>query len=359
MALVSDRSRRIAFCLLVAVVAVACASPNSAGVSVESVQADIVFGVKEPLEPVTPANVGGKGSGEGGLGEDVFVGEELAFEPTNRPGSRPPLFGNVKKPANPCPPAAANAFPDREATLNVHPPKTLPPEGVYRWKREGQQTDPNGTSDITGFEERLVQNVEVQAESETRLRYTFQTLQPSVTSGAVTVTDWYVDSNPAADQDVNSPVSGDRVTAGEPERGVVIRGFDVLNRKGDNIGSVNFAAGGGLLVVPLPIRSGERFASAAIDTRSGQSYRIEGSVIKRTQIDACGTVIAGWQIETRFAFPGGSATYNYVVAPQFGGLLLQEVIDQTAATEDGQEVKTKATFTIGQQNPDPLPKEEE
>lgn len=362
-ALVFKHTRLVGAALAAAVFAGACASPNDPGVAVDSAEADIVFGVKEPLEEVTPANASGDALGEDDLGNDEFVGEELDFGPTKKAAPKP-LFNNTRT-SNPCPPAAVNAFPDREATLNVNPPKTPPREGIYRWKRQGEQTAPDPldpakqlTTKVEGFEDRLVRNLAIVSESETRLRYTFDTVQPNLGSATVTETRWFVDSNPAADQDVNSPASGDRVTAGEPERGIVIRGFSILDRRGENRGAVNFTPGAGLLVAPLPIRTGEVFASAAVDTRSGQTYRIEGKVVKRTQVDACGTVIAGWQVESRFSFPNGFATYNYVVAPQFGGILLQEVIDQVAETEQG-EVTTKVTFTIGQQEPDPLPKEDE
>lgn len=361
--LVYKHSRLLGAVLAAAIFSGACASPNDPGVSVDSAEADIVFGVKEPLEPVTPANTGGGALGEDEFGNE-FLGEELSFGPTKRPGPRPPLYSSGGGKVD-CPPAAQNAFPDREATINVNPPPTPPREGLYRWKRTGEQTAPDPidgtketTSKIDGFEDRLVQKVEKLAEDETNFEYTYETVQPNLSSSTVTVTRWFVDSNPAADTEQNSPVSDHRVTAGEPERGVVIRGIDTLNAKGENVGSVNFTPGAGLLVVPLPIRTGETFASAAVDTRSGQTYRIEGTVVKRTQIDACGKVIAGWQVESRYVFPGGSATYNYIVAPQFGGVLLQEVLDQEATDSEGRPVKTKVTFTIGQQDPDPLPKED-
>lgn len=363
-ALVFKHTRLLGAVLAAAVFTGACASPNDPGVSVDSTEADIVFGVKEPLETVTPANVGGGAFGEDDAGNE-FLGEELSFGPTKKPGPRPPLYsGGAGKVA--CPAAALNAFPDREATINVNPPFTPPREGLYKWKREGEQTKPDPldatkevTTKVQGMEDRLVRNVKVASETETRAQYTFDTVQPNLGSSTVTITHWFVDSNPAADTDQNSPVSGDRVTAGEPERGIVIRGFDTLDRNGENVGSVVFTPRAGLLVVPLPIRTGEVFASAAVDTRSGRTFRIEGKVVKRTQVDACGTVIAGWQVESRYSFPGGSATYNYVVAPQFGGVLLQEFLDQQAVNDNDQPVKTKATFTIGQQEPDPLPKEEE
>ena len=361
--LVSKRSRLLGAVLAGMIFVGACASPNDPGVSVDSAEADIVFGVKEPLETATPANTGGGVFGEDEFGSE-FLGEELTFGPTKRPGPRPPLYSSGGGKVD-CPAAAQNAFPDREATINVNPPPTPPREGLYRWKRSGEQTAPDAiddtketTSQIEGFEDRLVQNVEKVAETETNLEYTFETVQPNLGSATVTVTRWFVDSNPQADQEQNSPVSEHRVTAGEPERGIVMRGFDILNRKGENQESVNFTPRAGLLLVPLPIRTGETFASAAVDTRSGQTYRIEGTVVKRTQIDACGTVIAGWQVESRYVFPGGSATYNYVVAPQFGGILLQEVLDQQSADSEGRPVKTKVNFTIGQQDPDPLPKED-
>lgn len=361
---VSKRSRLLGALLAGSVFVGACASPNDPGVSVESAEADIVFGVKEPLEPVTPANVGGGAFGEDEFGNE-FLGEELSFGPTNKVGPRPPLYSSGGGTAAACPAAAVNAFPDREATINVHPPLTPPREGLYKWKREGQQTAPDpldeskeSTRTLSGLEERLVQKLEMVSQTETRAQYTFETVQPNLGSATVNVTRWFVDSNPAADAEQHSPVSEHQVTAGEPERGIVIRGFDTLNSKGENVGSVNFTPRAGLLVAPLPIRTGETFATASVDTRSGQTYRIEGQVVRRTQVDACGTVIAGWQVESRFVFPGGSATYNYVVAPQFGGILLQEVLDQQATDDEGRTVKTKATFTIGQQDPDPLPKED-
>lgn len=350
---------------LLALLGAACAKPDDPGVSVSTLSADIVFGVKEPDQPVSPFSgpatpvAAGEGTANVDLPEEVFQ-DDNPLTPKSKSFPRPSLRATSQAD---CPPAAQNAFPEEQAFVNIFDPATgepaeprMPRAGLYRWKKEGTQiTETQGfkiETPISGFEQRLVKNVKELRKTATQVQYSFDTVQP-VTGGQLT-TSYFIDSA-ARSAEVAPTASNIRASGGAPERGLVLRALEATDKSGNRLAPpVRFIAGEGLLLVPLPIRTGERFRSVAVDPASGTTMQNEGQVINRVQVDACGEVLSGWLVKGRLSSRNLSQTYEIVFATQFGGILIQQKVDEVATSPRGR-TTSKITFTQGQKDPDPLP----
>lgn len=339
---VSDRRRFIGLIVALALASAACGQPNDPTVRLQNVQADIVFGEITPPNNAAPAN-----AALGPLGEADDFGEVDEFDFDDKSGilsrlpPRPPA-------AEPCPPAGLTDFPEQEASLNV---LGTPRVGLYRWVRQGEQSltaAPTLKLPVSGFEKRLVRAYEKESDT----AFTFETVQNEFGSGQIVVTRYRVKTAPTQQR-----VGPTDVRVGEPDRGIAIisiRRFD--SKTGAALST--FAPTPPVLVLPLPIVPGEAFEGAGIDPVDASTLRIQGSVRKRQQVDACGDVIDGWLVEGTRTFSGGlgqatgTQTYNYIVATQLGGLIIQEFVESNSA-----EGSAAVTFRIGQKDPAPLPEE--
>jgi hypothetical protein len=73
------------------------------------------------------------------------------------------------------------------------------------------------------------------------------------------------------------------------------------------------------------------------------------------EVDACGDIISGWLVEgtrTISGDPSGPQPYNFVFAPQLGGLVLFEKFN-----ERNPQGFFEYEFTIGQPEPDAVEEE--
>lgn len=338
---VSRYRRRVspaALCIAMALVAGACGDQAEPTVRLQNVQADIVFGEIEP-PPSAPANTS---SGALGEADDVIEVDEIEFDDKGFLTRLPPRAA----PIEPCPPAALTEFPDREASLNV---EGKPAIGLYRWVRNGEQTltaVPGVKLPISGFEKRLIRAVEEENET----TFTFETVQSEIGSGQIVVTRYRVKTAPTQQR-----VGPTDVRVGEPDRGIAIYEIERFDPKtGASLST--FAPTPPVLILPLPIVPGEAFEGVGVDPAGGGSLRIQGSVRKRQQVDACGEVIDGWLVEGTRTTSGlnpedsTTQTYHYIVATQLGGPIIQEYVEASDA-----QGSAKVTFRVGQQVPDPLP----
>ena len=333
------RGRAVVLVALLGLVASACGEPAEPTVRLQNVQADIVFGEITPPTPAAPAN---QASGPLGQADDIIEVDEIEFDDKGHLTGR---FSPPSRPVEPCPPAELTEFPDKEASLNV---EGKPAAGLYRWVRSGEQqlTTPPIKIPVSGFEKRLIRAVE--AESDTT--FTFETVQSEMGSGQIVVTRYRVKTVPAQQR-----VGPTDVRVGEPDRGIAIYEIERFDPKTAASISV-FAPNPPVLVLPLPIVPGEAFEGVGVDPATGSSLRIQGSVRKRQQVDACGEVIDGWLVEgsrtTSGLSPEDSATqvYHYIVATQLGGWITQEYLESQDTTGSA-----KITFRTGQVVPDPLP----
>lgn len=315
--------------VVAAVLAGACVRPDDPGVAVTKVQANIVFGVKPPPEPVAPA-----------LPEEASVLTEAPPEPV--PLAFPPLAfqpaplprPGARRAGGDCPPALATAVADKPAEISV---SGQPEVGLYRWKREGS---------VTGFERRILRNVKTEADGVV----TFETVQPTVGRETVTVKAFRVKPRPVNESaNAGSAPVGPRV--GEPDRGVSLVSSRELDANGNAVAT--FEPVTPLLLLPLPVQQGEKYQSVAVDRRSGQTMVLDVTVQRRQRIDACGDLVDGWLVDgtlTDTAREGGAVETGYVVATQLGGMLVHE---RYRAAEG--EAPVDLSFTLAQLRPDPAP----
>ena len=83
--------------------------------------------------------------------------------------------------------------------------------------------------------------------------------------------------------------------------------------------------------------------------------QINGTVSKRQQVDACGEMVDGWQIDMTVTYSTATSSTppqnrSMIVATQLGALPIAEHIKATDAVST-----VDIQYTIGQVRPDPLP----
>lgn len=366
-----DRIHVLALTMALSFVLGACVQPDKPGVSVTALNADIVFGVKDPAAP-GPANTPLPDTSAGPVldasgpsraaidtDEDDLPSQDFGPPTTVKKSFPRPNFESTTSNASDCPPAALNAFPEENAPLNV-PKDRLPLEGEYRWKRTGTYETPNAldpskpvVNNADGFERRLIQKVTKEADdpvTKDRMRYTYEVVQPEVVSGFIATTRYRVDTA-AQSAEFQNTLGPERASGGEPERGLVIKNVSRQDAGGNR--GPGFAPTTGLLIGPLPIRTGEQFTSVAVDPTTNQSMRYEAQLIARDRVDACGEIIDGWRVEGTLTSSGrtsqSSIKYTTIVAPQLGMIPIYEKIEAPGVNLE---------YTIGQKVPSaPEPEE--
>ena len=359
----APRSRRASALVasLSMLAATACVHQKSPGVGVKPLQADVVFGVKPPTADQVPAPNLGELAAPAQFASSPRRGAQLADEGADETTVPKRHFVVPLATKQPCPAALQNAFPEKEASPT---PAGPPDEGLYRWKKGGSATYsslPGQTFPIGGFESRIVRRPKVNATSTnpntgaTNIDYSFETVQPTGDgSGGVTVTGWRVQTNPTSVNEQPNDTNA-RISGGDPERGIVLKSIQKLDSKGNTVSAFSFSPG--LLMLPLPVSQGETFSSVAVDTKSGNSIQLQGTVTKRNPVDACGDEVDGWQIDATRTFSGPdfstfSGSYSYELATQLGGILIFEKFDDTNPGGTAHR-----EFTLGQLHPSPVPED--
>jgi hypothetical protein len=371
----------------------ACVSPNSPGVSIKKVEANIVFGVKEPVKG--PPNV--EPVSEGSAVSDI--GLDLSGITFPVPRLRPTV------PKVPCPPAALNTFAESAADQVTHAPAA----GIYRWKKNGVVKESAGSvafdRPVRGFEQQIIQNVSPvmqdpvpradttptdSAKPPPDSIFTYEVVEPDlVTSGQTVVSKYQVktDANqlhyfpPVATPNVSTttaptvgpakitlPQVPQGVGAGDPGRGLALMSVTYKDDKGNTAGT--FTPQPGILLFPLEaqIFPGEVFRAGGVDPTSGATMTIDGHVIGRDRVDACGEELEGWLVqETQTISSGAAGTTvtreaDYIFSTNLGGIILSEHFVAPSPTQGGaasQVPVSMPTYTldlsIGQSKPSPVP----
>lgn len=325
------------------VLVAACGSQGEPSVGVKGLDADVVFGVKTKA---------GTQAGAGPSLTGVEPDEEISLVPADDevPGQR--RFRQDVQPTEPCPEAAINAFPAEPATDQV---TRVPTAGLYRWKRGGTSVirSVNHEQRLSGFEERLVENVRTISESENPVSeyqdrrnkvYVFDTVQPF--GDGVLRTTYQVKTNAEVQREARPFTGNPRARAGDPERGLAIM-REVYEERGEAVTEKVFSPG--LLLVPLPMSVGENFSSVSQVSREG-TVTFTGTVAPRERIDACGDMVEAFRVRGTMERPGLSTAYNILVATQLGALIVQEQyeFDDAVGTHD-------LVYQLGQLKPSPLP----
>jgi hypothetical protein len=370
----SPRLEHVAALAVLVALSGACVKQDAPGVAIEKLQSDIVFQAAADVE--APAAVPVPNVSDAPV-QPSFASSDVELEfPPEPPRSAAITTPRASVPTvtlrapTTCAEAAINEFPDEVTPLNVptEPEVRLPKEGLYRWKKSGEAPSAAGVLPITGFERRVIQGVQLLQEDEQvevggnvlqrqGATFKYEVLQPDLRTGAPTLTTYVVKTNGQVreqDPPVQEIGGGGAITAGEPERGVVIDRIEAIGSSADRDDSFNPQTG--LLLLPLRVRAGERFQSVAIDPSTGQTLRLTGEVRQQERIDACGEILEGWRVNSviESSTSDGPIVYNYIIAPQFGAVLIEEQVERS--TPDG---VAKLRFTLGQRDPSPVTPQEE
>ena len=357
------RKPALAASALALAVSAACVQPEETKVSVKPLEANIVFGVTPPPAPLPPFAPGADVTADAtpvaaqGAAGDVDISEleeGFTFKPRPKLGAA----------SNPCPDAALNAFPERQAGQKAD---TFPKVGTYRWKRGGKYTV-SAFADhpipYSGFEKRVVQNVKViRDEPDTPdtqgvqtggggKEYTFETVQPSGLGTGKITSFWRVKTNAASATPRSLTVTGPN--NGDPERGLALEGIKVEDENGSTVSDYRFPTG--VLYMPMPAIAGTRWQAAAVDPKTGETLSIEATLGERDRVDACGDIVEGWRVKSTLTYAGEqsiSITYDYIVATSLGAILVYEGQDFQSADNGG--THYQLSYTFGQLKPDPLP----
>lgn len=346
-----SRSALAFLALALALGASACVSPDAPGVTIDTIEADVVFGIDKPEDAVVPANTN--------IGVVPADARNAGFDMSrfrNPVADRLPPLVSVDAPEETCPkaPPTAGALDPAEATITG-----MPKEGTYLWQRLGTQRTPSGeeviTTEIKGFEKRQIRNVQPIDDPFDENAYTFEMVQALLDRPVVQVRTFKVKPQTSAQVAPGGAVVVDEPRANDPEGGVSLIKIQEFDQNGQSLGS--FTPSSGLLLVGLPIDPAETFQSVATDPKTGQTIVQDAAVRGRGRVDACGDLVDGWRVESKQTRSDvvGEVTYNYLLATQYGGMPILEEISTVSA--DG--VETNVIFTLGQLEPDPLDSESE
>lgn len=344
-----SRSRLVGALLLVGVVTSACVSPGDPGVAVENLEADLVFGIEEPTPPVAPGN-----TNPGPIPSDALDnGFDMSTFRNPAADRLPPLPGDGAPAEETCP----KAPPTAAAEVPVDATITGPPvEGVYLWQRSGTQIVPGTgdeepvTSQITGFERRIIRNVQPYDDPFDPEAYTFEMVQTLLDEPVVQVRTFLVKPQTTAQVAPGGALVVDEPRVNDPEGGISLIKVEDFDEDDQRLGT--YEPSNGLLLLGLPVDPAETFQATAIDAKTGQVILQDAAVRGRARIDACGDLVDGWRVETSQVRSDvvGEVEYNAVFATQYGGVpILEEV---STVTAEG--LETHVTFTLGQLRPDPL-----
>jgi hypothetical protein len=346
-----DRLLFLALIALVGVLSAACVRPDKPTVAINKLEANLVFGVTKPPEQVeTPIQQAA-----------VQVAQlDEVFQAFNFPDAPLPAFNNVpliSAPKVACPTAAPDAAPAKAAEVTITGPV---PMGINRYKVGGFFTEASGQVPFAPdrFERRIVRRFKELSPTLT----TFEVVQPVLGRPDRFVVATYEVNTAGLNRNPSNGVGVITTPGvGEPERGVSLVRMAEVDKNGRELAA--FEPTFGLLLLPLPVTAGEQFQSVAVDPKSGQTITHESIVLRRQRIDACGDLVDGWLVETNrvvsrnpaatdVSSGNSSGKYSMIIAPQLGGLPVQERIIIDAGCPAG---PCDISATLGQLSPDPLP----
>lgn len=331
---------------VVVVTAAGCVKQSDPKVAINKVEANLIFGVKPQAEPApTPFQAAAAEVAE----VDLTPQQEITFD---LPPPQSPVFSTLPAPKSDCAPAPPSAAAELPVEVNINGD---PRVGVYRWKVQGTITGADGSAKgkTSSFEKRFVRNVTKVSDNV----YTFEQVQPIPGSSLVAVNTIRVNTAPIsqnADPGFNNIATVPSV--GEPERGITLDRIDYLDRNGSSA-KPSFQPTTGVLLLPLPVQSGESYKSVAVDPKTGQTIVHEATVTRRGRIDACGELADGWLVDAKQTLTAGQGeppqevTYSYIVGTQYGGELINEHFSTVAPSGDVYSLE----YTLGQLKGDPLP----
>jgi hypothetical protein len=305
----------------------ACGSPASR-VEVDRDQTDIVFGFTTPSPRPAPTAAAPKAPPP----EEAFV----PFTP--KPFER--IFKS--EPTAACPTAEPNAPIEGSAGTEV---KGRPLPGTYAWKASGHTVVAGHDIPLVGDLKHYVRSVETYedaafGESSSGDAFTYEEIEPTQNSSGAGL--WLFAYQTKADS-----------TSADPEAGLVLKRIDALKSNGGFADTFFSPFGGGLLMVPFPIKAGQTWNTATVDFQRQRTFQLTGQVLRREAVDVCGKLIQGWHVDAEIVGAGTDATVDYIVSGEHAGQIIAVAIDGTYL---GVTYKDAAFHTAALE-PKPLPEE--
>jgi hypothetical protein len=300
-----------------------CVHAGASDVKVNTVDAELVFGVKVPAESA-PSPV-----------EAAVMPEQQIAQPLRQP---PPLFRNnvfdiplyVGGVVNEdeivgCPSEIRKPLPRRNANAEVD---GEPLVGALQFNGTyvvNQGADPPVTP--LEPETRVLRHYVKNAHKS----FTYEVVQPYgkyflVSTFLVKPQSTGQSAKPATEPVIESPRA-----RSDPEAGLVLKRTEVVDANGKRApGTTPFAPATGVLLIPFPVSS-EDYSSSAVDPNTGRTFRLTASVKARDRINACGEPVVGWVVQTYVSISDGNNAndayeWHYLVAPQYGAMIIAEKI---------------------------------
>jgi hypothetical protein len=265
----------------------ACAPKEEVHLSVRDLSSDVVYGDQskpKPPPPIPAASI-----------RPTFPSFIQPPSPPPRPGFTPP------PPKEPCPAAAVDAFPVVEASPRV---RHAPAPATYVFRQSGEVTIGTETFEVPPVSFREIADV-VEHEDGT---ITFDVIEDQLV--LKTTTSYLIDqtSNDSAFDGIFITQVVTAPTKGEVEQ---------------------FTPQPAIRILPLPVQvSAEPFVSAGTDALRGMSMSLEGTVVERGRVDACGTVLDAWKVHATIAVTSATMAQTYEstfdMGTQFGGIVLSD-----------------------------------
>ena len=320
-----SRSSRAGAFVAIALLACACGTSNASRVAVDRDQTDIVFGFTKQKPKAAPVATPPPAPTDEAIG--VFTPRPIqTFAPSFGGGSACPT-------AEPNEPVSGSS-----GTEIVGRPKA----GTYRWAGSGSYDTQGAKLPVpTSFEHyvRSVATYDDPVRTNTGDAFTYQTIDPRIggASSGYWLYSWQVKT---------------AAPSSDPEGGLVLTRIDQLAPDGKVVDTYFDAFTNGVLLVPFPIKAGQTWNATSVDL-GRRTIQLQGQVLRREVVDACGELIQGWHVHATMSEPGASTTLDYLVGTQFGGQLLTFDIDGSYLGTNF----VPAKFHVGKLEPSPLPKE--
>lgn len=322
--MIRPRAALASLLALLAVAASACGPETPVEVGVKDYSTDIVYGAQNKPAPPTPIPAANPNPGF-----PSFIVPPPPAPSASSASSAPPLPPPTAVIA--CPEDDPFSFPAQPATGDV---PVLPVAGTYSFRQQGTITVGDAEAQqLPPTSDRVLRNVS----GEPGIDVTYDV---EITSfGETTTTSYAV-----------------RQTTGDPSLdGIYIT--RIVTQRAD--GSVDeFSPLNGVRLLALPVGPAVSWSDVGTDPLRATSMVVQGEVVDKGRVNACGTVLDSWTVEVtgQLLGPGKdlALTATYQVGTQLGGIVLADHI-RLSGTDGGMSVELESISTINDPVPHPLP----
>jgi hypothetical protein len=321
--------RRCNWAAAVLVLSTACGGARTlTNVGMQKDQTDIVYGFNAKAVPSAAAPQAPAAAVQS-AGDGIGAPAPAPFPPG--------LFASNEASSGPCPSAPPGASVSGAAATDV---RGHPQPGKYRWIASGSYELSGTKVPVPKYTFAYVTpsqkyNATVQGSPDD---FAYTTITPEVAGqGSYRRFAWATKPNPQS--------------ANDPEGGLVLKRVEYLGGDAKVAAEYFTASGDGLLMMPFPVKPGQSWNSLSVDTSRQKILRLSAQVLRRETVDACGTLVQGWRVHGTLNDAASTATLDYLVAPQYGGLIISLKADGMFV---GVTMHGYSTHT-GQLKPDPLP----